>query len=66
MEGVMGFQIFSRKHQIGRMPVYGIVMNGVDVAKARLLKTTQGEICLGRSPSPIGTSQMWSIPVVKC
>jgi hypothetical protein len=45
--------------------VDGLVLNGVDVAKARLLKTTMGEFVWADPDSPIGTSQMWSVPVIK-
>ena len=41
-----------------------VVLNGVDAAKARLLKTTFGSFLWASPDSPIGTSQMWAVPVV--
>jgi len=43
----------------------GIVLNGVDIAKMRLLKTTLGTYLWASPDSEIGTDVMWSVPVVR-
>jgi HK97 family phage major capsid protein len=43
----------------------GIVLNGVDIAQMRLLKNTFGGYLWASPDSEIGTSSMWSIPVVR-
>jgi len=40
-----------------------IVLNGVDIAGARLLKTSTGEYLWSDPDSAIGTSAMWTIPI---
>lgn len=44
--------------------VDGIVMNGMDVAKMRLLKDTQGNYTWASPDSAIGTAAIWSVPLV--
>ena len=41
-----------------------VVLNGVDAAKARLLKTTFGTFLWADPDSAVGTSAMWAVPVV--
>jgi hypothetical protein len=43
----------------------GIVLNGINIAKMRLLKTTFGSYLWASPDSEVGTSSMWSIPVVR-
>jgi hypothetical protein len=44
--------------------VDGVVLAGVDVNKARLVKSTTGEYIWASPDSSIGTAAMWSVPVV--
>lgn len=44
--------------------VDGVVMNGVDVNKTRLLKTTQNEYLWSAPDSDIGVAAMWNTPLV--
>ncbi len=44
--------------------VDGIVLAGVDLNKARLLKSTTGEYIWASPDSSIGTAGMWGVPVV--
>jgi hypothetical protein len=44
--------------------VDGVVMNGVDASKARLLKTSYGEYLWASPDSAIGTSAVWSVPTI--
>ena len=41
----------------------GVVMNGLDVNKTRLLKSTLGEYLWSSPDSSLGTTSMWSCPV---
>jgi hypothetical protein len=43
----------------------GIVMNPANVTNARLLKDSQGRYIWGNPETTIGTSAMWSLPVVQ-
>jgi HK97 family phage major capsid protein len=43
----------------------GIVLNGADIAKMRLLKTSFGSYLWASPDSEIGTTSMWSVPVVR-
>jgi hypothetical protein len=42
----------------------GIVLNGLDVNKTRLLKTSTGEYLWSSPDGAIGTASMWSVPVI--
>ena len=44
--------------------VDSVILSGVDAAKARLLKTTLGSYLWADPDSAIGTSAMWTVPVV--
>ena len=39
-------------------------MNGVDVAKMRLLKTTPGDYLWASPDSALGVGSVWSVPLV--
>jgi hypothetical protein len=44
--------------------VDGVVLNGVDAAKMRLLKNTQEEYLWASPDSALGTASVWSVPLI--
>jgi hypothetical protein len=42
----------------------GVVMNGLDVSNARLLKATTNEYLWPDPDSPVGTTTIWGVPLV--
>jgi HK97 family phage major capsid protein len=54
----------SQLESLGYVPD-AVIMNGQDINKARLLKNTFGGYVWADPDSPVGTSAMWTVPIIR-